>query len=495
MNANFTSSRTIGLAAAGILLFVVGLGAGHLLTRDPGDHARDQAAAAETGNKQLYTCGMHPNVIQEGPGICPICNMDLVPVRKETGGGTGKERKIKYWVAPMDPAYISDKPGKSPMGMDLVPVYEDEAESGRAITIDPAVVRNIGVRTAHVERGPLKKTIRATGLVAEDETRVGTVSLKIEGWIEKVYVDETGQAVRKGDPLVEIDSPRLANTQQEYLIALDNLRHLEQGAPAEIVNAARETLESTRRRLLYWSSTDEQVADLERTREVGRTMTLRSPFSGVVTMKNVLPGARVAPGMDIYHIADLGVVWVQASVFDADLPFVSLGQPAAMTLSFLPGRAFEGKVAFLSPVLDPMTRDLKIRLEFPNEKGDLKPGMYADVRIESVLDEDAVLVPAEAVIRSGKRDVVFVARGEGRFMPAEVRLGPSGSGGVTQVLDGVLPGERVVTSAQFLLDSESSFREAVKKMMEGSAAASRTAAVDHPSHAESPAASGASGDL
>ncbi|MBM3320638.1 MAG: efflux RND transporter periplasmic adaptor subunit [Candidatus Eisenbacteria bacterium] len=456
MNANFTSSRTIGIAAAGILLFVVGFGAGHFLSRGAAEETHGRPIA-EDAKKELYTCGMHPNVIQEGPGICPICNMALVPVR-----GT----------APEDGA---------------------QGRAAETIAIDPAVVRNIGVRTGEAERGPLRKTIRATGLVVEDETRVGIVNLKVEGWIERVHVDETGRTVRKGDPLLEIDSPQLATAQEEYLIALDNLRRLEGSAAPEIAQGARETFESARRRLLYWNVPEEEVARLERTREVRRAMTLRSPFTGVVASRDVFPGMRVMPGMDLYRIADLDVVWVQASVFDADLPFVSIGQKATLTLSFLPGRVFEGKVAFLAPVLDPMTRDLKVRLEFPNASGDLKPGMYADVSIESVLDEDAVLVPAEAVVRSGARDVVFLARGEGRFAPAEVLLGASGSGGVVQVLDGVLPGDRVVTSAQFLLDSESSFREAVKKMMEGKSGV--FPAHSHAGRATSPAGAASLGDL
>ncbi|MFH1277129.1 MAG: efflux RND transporter periplasmic adaptor subunit [Candidatus Eisenbacteria bacterium] len=454
-------SRIIALLGAGMILFVLGLVLGQQLMKGGGAPAVSGAAEEGPG---LYTCGMHPNVIQEGPGICPICNMDLTPLKKSTSGSGTKEKKIKYWVAPMDPSFISDKPGKSPMGMDLVPVYEEGAESDRAVVIDPAVVQNIGVRTGEVTRGSLAKTIRATGEIVEDETRVGIVNLKIAGWIENVFVDETGQAVRKGDPLLEIYSPQLVTTQEEYLIALENLRRVED-APGEVVAAARRTLESTRRRLLYWDVTEGQIADLERAGEVRKTLAIRSPFTGVVTMKSALPGQKVAPGTDLYHVADLSGIWVKASVFDSDLPYVRLHQEAAMTLSFLPGKTFTGTVTFISPVLNPKTRDLSIRLEFPNDGGLLKPGMYADVAIRSVLDESAVLIPEEAVIRSGKRNVVFIARGEGRFVPTEVKLGPRGEENTIQVIAGVLPGERVVTSAQFLLDSESSFQEALRKMM------------------------------
>ena len=463
---NKGASRTITLLGTGLVIFVLGLALGQLLGgggNGGGGRAGDHSGHAAEEGEGLYTCGMHPNVIQEGPGICPICNMDLTPIQKPAGGGG--ERVVKYWVAPMDPSFISDKPGKSPMGMDLVPVYENEAESGRAIVIDPTVVQNIGVRTGEVTRGPLAKTIRATGEIVEDETRVGIVNLKIAGWVEKVLVDETGQAVRKGDPLIEIYSPQLVTTQEEYLIALENLRRVED-APGEVVEAARRTLESTRRRLLYWDITETQIADLERAGEVRKTLVIRSPFTGVVTMKSALPGQKVLPGTDLYHIADLSGVWVEASVFDADLPYIRLGQEGEMTLSFLPGKTFTGEVTFISPVLNPKTRDLSIRLEFPNDGGLLKPGMYANVAIRSVLEEDAILIPEEAVIRSGKRNVVFIARGEGRFIPTEVKLGPHGEENTIQGIAGVLPGERIVTSAQFLLDSESSFQEALRKMME-----------------------------
>lgn len=454
-------SRVIALIGAGMILFILGLVAGQQITKGGGAPAVSGTADEGPG---LYTCGMHPNVIQEGPGICPICNMDLTPLKKSTSGGGTGEKKIKYWVAPMDPSYVSDKPGKSPMGMDLVPVYEEGAESERAVVIDPAVVQNIGVRTAEVRRGVLAKTIRATGEIVEDETRVGIVNLKIAGWVEEVFVDETGQAVREGDPLLEIYSPQLVTTQEEYLIALGNLRRVED-APGDVVAAAKRTLESTRRRLLYWDISEAQIAELERAGEVRKTLVVRSPFTGVVTMKSALPGQKVAPGTDLYHIADLSEIWVKASVFDSDLPYVRLGQDAAMTLSFLPGKTFAGIVTFVSPVLNPRTRDLSIRLEFPNDGGLLKPGMYADVAIRSVLEEGAVLLPEEAVIRSGRRNVVFIARGEGRFVPTEVKLGPRGEENTVQAIAGVLPGERVVTSAQFLLDSESSFQEALRKMI------------------------------
>ncbi len=462
---------------AGFVLFGFGLGAGYLIFQGDGGTTK-QHAGDDAGEEGLFTCGMHPNVIQKGQGLCPICKMDLTPIQSSKKSGGSGEKIVKYWVAPMDPKLISDKPGKSPMGMDLVPVYEDEVESERAVVIDPTVIQNIGVRTAVVERGLLARTIRATGEVVEDETKIGIINLKIAGWIEKVFVDETGQAVRKGDPLLEIYSPQLVTTQEEYLIALNNLDRVQGSSSKDVVSSAERTLESTRRRLLYWDITSEQIRELEEKKEVKKTMILLSSFTGVVTMKKALPGQKVVPGTDLYHIADLRTIWVEASVFDADLPHIWIGQEAAMNLAYLPGKTFSGKVTFISPVLNAKTRDIKVRLEFSNDDGALKPGMYADVVIRSIVDEDATLIPGEAVIRSGKRNVVFVTREKGRFIPTDVVLGSYGENNVIQVLAGLVPGERVVTSAQFLLDSESSFQEAIRKMMDSERGGKRDVEVE-----------------
>lgn len=485
MNEKKQTKKVFALIAAGTILFVLGFGSASLFLSRGGPDVSGEHGEHEN----LYTCGMHPNVIQKGPGLCPICKMDLTPIQSSSNNNEGGERIIKYWVAPMDPAFISDKPGKSPMGMDLVPVYEDEVESERAVVIDPMVVQNIGVRTAGVTRGLLARTIRATGEVIEDETKIGIVNLKIAGWIEKVIVDETGQSVRAGDPLLEIYSPQLVATQGEYLIAWNNLNRVRGGSSKDAISSAERTLESTRRRLLYWDITREQIRELEESKTVKKTMLLRSPFTGVVTMKNALPGQKVVPGTDLYHIADLSTIWVEASVFDADLPYIRIGQDATMDLTYIPGKSFSGRVTFISPVLNAKTRDLKIRLEFPNHDGALKPGMYANVVIRSTVDEDATLIPGEAVIHSGKRTVVFVTREEGRFIPTDIVLGPQGEDNLVQVLAGLVPGERVVTSAQFLLDSESSFQEALRKMIQADGEKDRggktgTAVAAHTTHAD-----------
>ncbi len=456
--AAITAVLTLVLAGAGAYL----LG----LVRPPGkgeDAGPSAAVQAAQDEPTLYSCGMHPWIISEGPGTCPICGMELTPKRDEPAGpsaaGTGgkKERKILYWRAPMDPTEIYDRPGKSKMGMDLVPVYEDEVVGGVEIRIDPVIQQNMGIRTAPVEKGPLVRTIRTYGHVTYDETRTAKVSPKFSGWIEKLYVDFTGQLVKKGDPLFEIYSPELVSAQEEYLVAYRSLRNVQGGA---------DLLEAARRRLEYWDIPADQIRAIERRGEVRRTLLIRSPFTGVVTHKNAVEGAFVKAGQPVYQIADLSRVWVEAHIYEYELPWVKVGQEAEMALPYLPGRVFRGKVTYVYPYLQRKTRDVVIRLEFENPDLELKPDMYADVVLKTAVAGEGLMIPSEAVIRSGERNVVFVVKGDGKFTPREVKLGLELDGGKVQVLSGLAPGELVVTSGQFLLDSESKLKEAVQKMLE-----------------------------
>jgi Cu(I)/Ag(I) efflux system membrane fusion protein len=430
---------------------------------------------AEEG-KKLYTCPMHPFIITDKPGSCPICGMSLVPAKSDSGeapaagapGTAGKERKVKYWVAPMDPNYRRDKPGKSPMGMDLVPVYEDAGEEPGTIRVDPNTIQSIGVRTAPVTVGELKKTIRTVGRIAYDESRIATVNSKVSGWIEKLYVDTTGQEVRKGEPLIDIYSPDLVSSQQEYLIAR---RHFEQvkGSPfPDVVNSARELLASARKRLDLWDISGAQIGKLERTGEVRKTLTLYSPYHGVVVSKGVFDGSKVMTGMELFRIADISRVWVQADVYEYELPWVKRGTAAVVTLDYIPGRTFRGIVSYVYPYLEGKTRTATARIELVNPGVLLKPDMFAHVELSPRVGGKTVLIPSDAVIRSGVRNVVFIAMGEGRFQPREVRLGLEGEEGTVQVLSGLSGDERIVVAAQFLLDSESNLKEALKKFQGGS---------------------------
>jgi Cu(I)/Ag(I) efflux system membrane fusion protein/cobalt-zinc-cadmium efflux system membrane fusion protein len=438
----------------------------------------EPAASSGTGDAagSLYTCGMHPQVVQEGPGQCPICGMDLTPMKgnaaaadRAAPSGECTAENALYWVAPMDPSYISEQPGKSPMGMDLVPVCEQGSASG-LIAVDPVVRQNMGVRTALVRRGRLERTVRTVARVVADERKLAVVTTKFPGWIETLHVQETGQSVRAGQPLFEIYSPEVVAGQEEYLLA--------------VRQGSRRLAESARNRLLLWDFTAEQVGALDRRGEPSKVMTVFAPHSGFVLHKNALQGAYVMPGEPLYRIVDLSTIWVMADIYEYEVPWVEVGQQAELELAYIPERRFKGTVSYIYPYLDEASRTVRVRLEFPNPDLSLKPGMFGTMRIRSRRHQDAVLVPSEAVLRTGERSLVFLDLGQGRFRPAELELGVSGDGGLVEVRSGLHPGQRVVTSGQFLLDSESQLREAVAKMLEarGQAAAGGKAAPETSGH-------------
>lgn len=371
-----------------------------------------------------------------------------------------------HWKAPMDPTYVRDQPGKSPMGMDLVPVCPGGGGAeGTGIRIDPAVVQSIGVRTAPVERRDLARQVRTVGRVTYDERRVSHIHTKFQGWIERLYVKYEGERVEHGQPLLEIYSPELVSTQEELLQAV-RYRESTVGSPfADVAEGGEALLRAARRRLELFDIRDRDIDRLLETGQVRKTLTLYAPTEGVVTHLMAREGMEVNANDNLYTIADLSRVWVQADVYEYELPWVELGQLATVELSYLPDAEFEGEVTYVYPYLDPKTRTARVRIELPNPEGVLKPDMYANVTIDTRVLEDAVVVPDEAVIRSGRRNLVVVARGEGRFEPREVDLGVSSGDGWVQIQDGVAPGERIVTSGQFLIDSESRLRAAVQQML------------------------------
>jgi len=435
------------------------------------------AHAAET----KYTCGMHPMIITDAPGACPICGMDLVPLKAGTGGGGGEpkatgERKIKYWQAPMDPTYIRNEPGKSPMGMDLIPIYEDEAASGTTITIDPVTSQNMGVRTAQTTRMDLARTVRTVGLVAYPEPRQYAINTKINGWIERLYVNETGQVVKKGQKLLEIYSPELVSAQEEYLLALKNGDTLAKSPFPQIAESGRQLIEASRRRLQLWDISEAQIARLEKTRQVEKTLALYAPHGGIVTMKMVQEGQMAKSGMDLLTISDISQVWVQADIYEYELPWVKVGQKADIILPFVGGRQVSGTLSYLYPYVEPKTRTVKARFVLDNPDYELKPDMYVNVHLKTSPVQNALAVPAEAVLRSGEKQTVFVVLGDGKFEPRQVKTGVQDDQGNLQIVQGLLDGERVVTSAQFLLDSESKLREAIAKMLEPKQAPETSAA-------------------
>jgi RND family efflux transporter MFP subunit len=380
---------------------------------------------------------------------------------------TGK--KVKYWVAPMDPTYIRNEPGKSPMGMDLVPVYEEEGgekEPASAIQIDPVTMQNMGVRLAKVMRKPLAKDIRTYGNITYDETGIYTVNTKFSGWIEKLYVNFVGDKVRKGQPLFDIYSPELLSAQEEYLLALQQCTSLSTSPYPDIRQGAQRLLEASRTRLRYWDLTEEQISEIEQAGKTQKTLTIYSPATGVVIKKLAFEGHYVKAGEHQYEIADLSKVWVDVDIYEYELPWVYQGMPAEMELAYIPGRRFYGKVLYIYPYLTAKTRTATLRLEFTNPDYELKPDMYANIYLKSAVAKDSLVIPQEAVIDSGLRKVVFVSRGRGKFEPRDVTLGSEGNDNEYEVLSGLHEGELIVVSGQFMLDSESRLQEAIQKMLE-----------------------------
>ncbi len=351
------------------------------------------------------------------------------------------------------------------MGMDLIPVYEDQVSVGSDIRIDPNTVQNMGVRSTVVEKKEFSNNIRTVGKVDYNEENITVVSTKLAGWIEDLHVDYTGKPVRKGQPLLELYSPDLVTTQQEYLLALKNKELIGGSSVASIREGAESLLKSTRQRLEYWDIPESEIRRLEVEGEVRKTITFDAPTDGVVIHKNAIEGQHVMAGMSLYKIADLSTVWVMASLYDNEVPWVEVGQRAEMELSYAPGKVLMGRVDYIYPYLNQKARDVQVRLVFPNPKLALKPGMYATVRIHSHTIPDAIVIPTESVIRSGERDLVFLDNGDGSFTPRQVRVGEEGANGDLRILSGLRAGERIVTSAQFLLDSESRLQEAIQKML------------------------------
>ena len=427
---------------------------------------QESHAEAVPAPEAVYTCGMHPDVIRHGPGNCPICGMKLV--RKETEP-RADSRKVLYWRAPMDPNYRSDRPGKSPMGMDLVPVYEDEAGAEGGVRVSPSFLQNFAVRTTVVTRGTLPVSIRTVGVLAHNEEKVVSVNTKFDGWIEKARVNNVGETVEKGDPLFDIYSPQLVTTQREYLAAMDYLARLEQsGAYPEAVDRARSLLDAARERLRHWDITEAQIDALEASGTATRTVSFFSPASGFVVdkMGDSLEGMKLSPGMTVLKIADHSTLWAQAEFYEEDLRHVREGSRATIEVDAFPGRRWEGRILFFRSAVNEATRSLTAFVEVANPDLSLRPKMYVDVSVWAEGATDAVIVPAEAVLHSGERSVVIVASGDGVFQPREVKLGLAAQG-MQEVTDGLAPGEAVVVSSQFLIDSESNLKAAISQLLRG----------------------------
>lgn len=415
-------------------------------------------SAAEHAVKHLdpkYVCPMHPHIVRDKPGNCPICGMDLVEKQQEADALPQGERKILYYRHPHKPEITSDKPMKDEMGMNYVPIYDDGG--GSSVRISPTVVQNLGVRTALVKRDKLWRRIDTVGYVDHDESKVSHIHMRTDGWVEKLHVKTEGEHVKKGAPLFALYSPSLVNAQEEYLQALTT-------NSKSLVRASRERMKSL-------GISSGQVQQLQKTGKVQQRITVYAPQDGVVSSLMVREGKYIKPATDVMTLADLSTVWIQAEVFEQQADWVKKGQPAEVKLSFLPGKVWEGEVDYIYPQLDAKTRTLKVRLKFENINEALKPNMYAEVTIFSGAKRDILVIPRESLIRTGQDTRVIVDQGDGRFAPRKIVAGVESGDGV-EVIAGLRENERVVTSGQFLIDSEASLKASLARMSEGNEASS-----------------------
>ena len=385
----------------------------------------------------------------------------------EAAKAVKETKKILFYRNAMNPAVTSPVPAKDSMGMDYVPVYADgDAGNDKAgtVKIDPTVVQNIGVRSAKVKVEVLSKVVRAVGRVDFDEEKMARLHPKTEGWIEKIFIDKTGETVKKDDILMSIYSPQLVSTQEEYILALKNVKALSRSPFKDVRKGAKRLVKSARERLTLLDVPEHQIKELEKSRKIKKSLHIHTPVAGTVLRIGARKGQHVSPQTELYMIADLSTVWIIAEIYEYELPWISQGDTAEVTLISVPGKVFKGTVDYIYPYAEAKTRTTKVRLVFKNDDLRLRPDMFAEVKIYAQNQKDALVIPAEAVIRSGNQTQVFVVKGAGKYEPRLVELGIESEGKVS-ILSGLEEGEEVVTSAQFLIDSESKLREATAKML------------------------------
>lgn len=398
------------------------------------------------------------------------------------------EQKILFYRNPMNPDITSAVPAKDSMGMDYIPVYKDKSDDTApvgTVKIDGTTVQNIAVRTAIAVNSTLSHKVRAVGRVTYDEERMVHLHPKTEGWIEKLTINKTGQWVKKNTDLLSIYSPQLVASQQEYILALNNLKALKNSPIKDIRQGAEDLVKSSRERLKLLDVPFHQLHDLDRGHKIKKSLHIHAPAEGIVMKIGAREGQFVTPQTEIYMIADLRKVWVYAYIYEYELPWVKQGDQVEMELAGIPGKIFKGHLAFIYPYAEAKTRTIKVRLIFDNPDLLLKPEMFAEVTIHAGKQFNAVVIPSESVIRSGSRNQVFIVREPGKFEPRLVTLGVSSNGRVA-VLQGISAGEEVVTSAQFLIDSESKLHEATAKMLQSMESKNKpieqAAEMDHLNH-------------
>jgi len=404
----------------------------------------------------LYTCGMHPNIIESEPGTCPICGMNLTPIKNSNNNKPvdDKDRKIIYWRAPMNPNEVYDSPGKSQMGMDLVPVYEDEGSASGVVTVDGSTLQSMNVKMEFVKNKSLSPIIYTNGNLQIDERKEFALSTKFDGWIQKLYINFTGQKVTKGQKLVDIYSPKLVAAQQELITAVNYESALSGVSKGEMIS-------NIKRKLELFDISNEDIDKIISTKKINKYMTLYAPFNGTVLSKNVIEGEMIKAGAEIIKMADLSTLWLKADVYESDINKIGIGDKAEVTFSYNPNKIYSGNISFIYPTVNQTTRAVTVRIDLKNINDELKPAMFGNVIIYGNKLSETLAIPETAVIRSGKKNTVILSLGEGKFKPVEVKLGLY-SDGFYQILTGLKQNDVIVSSGQFMIDSESSLRTAVK---------------------------------
>ncbi len=453
------------ISVAVITALGIGFGAGYLTSGSPVTGGGVATGDSSSERKVLfYRNPMNPAITS------PVftqdeMGMDYIAVYADEE--KPKEKAVLFYRNPMNPAITSPVFMQDDMGMDYIAVYANDGgadEPVGTVTIDPVTVQNIGVRTFLAETRELSRVLNGLGRVDFNEERLSRLHPKTSGWIERLKVDQTGKKVSKDTILLGIYSPELVAAQQEYLVALSNWEALQNSGAEQMKKSARTLLTSARDRLQLFDVPEHQIRELEQSRKIKKELHIHSPFEGRVMHIGVREGQYVTPKDELYLIADLSRIWVNVDIFEDELSWLALGDRAEMRVRAAPGRTYNGKITFIHPILNRKSRTVQVRLESDNADQSLKPGMFANVALYVDPQPDAIVVPSEAIVRSGSREQLFVVREPGKFEPREVTLGVSAEG-FTQILSGIEEGEEVVTSSQFLIDSESKLREATAKMM------------------------------
>ena len=445
---------------AGALALILGSGISLVYYFEPFAGDAGKISAKTKTQKQLWTCSMHPQVLKDKPGLCPICHMELTPVKSHNHTTAGDTKKVGF----------KDQAGS--------------ANNNLLIRVEPGVIQKMGVSTEIVKEEPVSREIRAVAHVEFSEINQAIINSRVNGWVEKLYARYTGQKVRRGQALAAIYSPELVSTQEEYLqlykkaklagagvepvvepVKVGESGEVDSKKNSDVITQEfKPLLDAARKRLRLWNISAAQIKRIEQTGKVRRLLTLYSPYTGVITEKKVIQGAHIKEGTDLFKIVDLSQVWAFVHIPEKEIPFIKEGMPAEMIVPQLPGKTFKGKVSFIFSYMDPKARDLKVRVSFNNPRLQLRPGMYATIILKRTLKNKFVLAPSSSIIRTGTREIVFVYKGQGVFEPRKVRTGVSSQGDKIQIIEGLKAGEAVVVSGQFLLDSESRIQEAVQKL-------------------------------